>query len=105
VIHKVKFSRKSQADLASIYDYIAGQSDPSRALAYFERIRDFCLTLSHVPERGTAWYHVSRGVRVVGFERRISIAFRIEARTVTIVRVLYGGRDIPKNLKSSRKSR
>jgi len=105
VIRKVQFSKKSQADLVSIYDYIAEQSDPSRALAYFERIRDFCLTLNRFPERGTPWYDVSRGVRVVGFERRVSIAFRIKSQTVTIVRILYGGRDVARNLKSSMRTR
>ncbi len=103
--HEVRFSKRSQADLVSIYEYIAEQSDPARALAYFERIRDYCLTLNRFPERGTAWYHVSRGVRVVGFERRVSIAFRIKSQTVTVLRVLYGGRDISKNLKARTKSR
>jgi toxin ParE1/3/4 len=104
LIYEVRFSKKSQADLISIYEYIAEQGDPDRALAYVERIRDYCLTLSRFPERGTAWEHVSRGVRVVGFERRVSIAFRIKDRTVTIVRVLYGGRDIPRDLKRDKRA-
>jgi len=103
--HEVRFSKRSQADLVSIYEYIAEQSDPARALAYFERIRNYCLTLNRFPERGTAWYNVARGVRVVGFEHRVSIAFRVRSQTLTILRVLYGGQDISKNLKTRRKSR
>jgi len=34
------------------------------------------------------------GLRVVGFERRVSLAFLVGARTVTFVRALYGGRDL-----------
>jgi len=105
VTHEVRFSRKSQTDLISIYDYIAKQSDASRALAYVERIRDFCLSLNQFPERGTSWDHVLRGIRVVGFERRVSIAFRIKTHTVTVVRILYGGRDISKNLKTVRRGK
>lgn len=105
MIYKVRFSKRSQADLIAIYEYIAEQSDPDRALAYFERIRDYCLALDRFPERGTPWHHVSRGVRVVGFERRVSIAFRIKSQTVTIVRVLYGGRDIPKSLKRAKRGK
>jgi toxin ParE1/3/4 len=103
VIYEVRFSKRSQADLISIYEYISARSDSSRALAYFERIRDYCLTLSRFPQRGTSWDHVLRGVRVVGFERRVSIAFRIKSRTVTIVRVLYGGRSVDKHLEAGRK--
>jgi toxin ParE1/3/4 len=105
VIYEVRFSKRSQADLISIYEYISARSDASRALAYFERIRDYCLTLSRFPQRGTPWDHVLTGVRVVGFERRVSIAFRIKGRAVTIVRVMYGGRDIERNLKPDRKER
>ena len=34
------------------------------------------------------------GLRVVGFERRVSIAFHIDGERVTFDRILYGGRDI-----------
>jgi toxin ParE1/3/4 len=36
----------------------------------------------------------SRGLRVAGFERRVAIAFHIAPDTVTIDRILYGGRDL-----------
>lgn len=34
------------------------------------------------------------GLRIVGFERRVTIAFHVGPTTVTIDRVLYGGRDL-----------
>ena len=85
--HRVLFSRRSEADLVSLYDYIAKQSDPSRAFTYVERIGEFCFALHTFPQRGASWDRVSRGVRVVGFERRVSIAFRVIGDTVTILRV------------------
>lgn len=84
----------------NLYEYIAAQSDPSRAFAYVERIREFCLTLQTFPERGVVRDHIRPGVRVVCFEKRVSIAFRISPHTVTILRVLYGGRDLKHNLKA-----
>jgi plasmid stabilization system protein ParE len=33
------------------------------------------------------------GLRVVGFERRATIAFRVEDDRVTILRIFHGGRD------------
>lgn len=105
MIYEVRFSKRSQADLISIYEYIAAKSDPAQARGYFERIRDYCLTLRRFPQRGTSWEHVSRGVRVTGFERRVSIAFRIKGQTVTILRVMYGGRDVEKNLKERKQDK
>jgi toxin ParE1/3/4 len=32
--------------------------------------------------------------RLAGFERRVAIAFTVSADAVTILRILYGGRDL-----------
>ena len=34
----------------------------------------------------------------MGFERRVTIAFHVEPGTVTIDRILYGGRDLQRNV-------
>jgi len=34
-----------------------------------------------------------RGLRVVGFERRVTIAFEVDDERVTILRIFYGGVD------------
>lgn len=95
----VVYSKRAEADLVSIYRYIAVNSEQERALAYTARIRAFCVSLETFPERGESWSHVTRGLRVVGFERRVSIAFRVTKDRVTILRILYGGRDLDKALK------
>ena len=46
------------------------------------------------PDRGTRRDDLRPGLRVLGFERRAVIAFQITATTVTILRILYGGRDL-----------
>jgi toxin ParE1/3/4 len=46
------------------------------------------------PDRGTRRDDLLAGLRVVGFERRVAIAFHVGPDTVTIDRILYGGRDL-----------
>ena len=92
--YTVRFSSKAETDLFALYDYIATSSGDDRALAYVQKIRDFCLTFQTFPERGARWVLAGSEIRVVGFERRVSIAFRIAADQVVILRILYGGRNI-----------
>jgi toxin ParE1/3/4 len=94
----VVYSRRAEADFVSIFRYIAVNSGFERASAYTARIRAFCLSLETFPERGEPWQQMASGLRVVGFERRVSIAFRVAKDRVTIVRVLYGGRDLGRAL-------
>lgn len=53
------------------------------------------MALATFPERGTLRNDLAPGIRVVGFERRASILFRVEGEVVRIFRVLYGGQDFP----------
>src|SRR4030088_3019101 len=45
------------------------------------------------PERGTRRDDLRPGLRVTGFERRVTIAFHVTAEAVIIDRILYGGHD------------
>jgi len=93
VAHKVVFAPEAQADLLELYDTIARDAGEERALAYVERIAASCLGLATFPERGTLRDDIRPGLRVIGFARRVAIAFHVIAGTVTINRILYGGRD------------
>lgn len=55
-----------------------------------------------LPERGTLRNDLRPGVRTIRFEQRVTIAFQVEANRVTILRVLYGGRDVSKAFQSRR---
>lgn len=94
--HKVVFAPEAQADLLDLYDTIAEEGGEERALAYVERVQAACLGLQTFPERGQRWDDIRPGLRVIGFERRAAIAFHVDAQRVTIVRILYGGRDLEK---------
>jgi toxin ParE1/3/4 len=91
--HKIVFRPEAEADLFSLYRYIADRSGRDRAASYIARIETSCMALANFPERGTARDDLAPGIRIVGFERRVSIAFQVKGDTVRIVRVFYGGRD------------
>ena len=91
---KVVFTPEAQIDLLSLYEYIAADSGPARALSYIERIEGYCARFDLVAERGTRRDDIRPGLRIVGFERRVAIAFHVDATTVTIDRILYGGREL-----------
>ena len=65
-----------------------------RAIGYIDRIEECCRSLAVFPNRGTRRDDLRSGLRILGFERRALIAFRSNADTVTILRVLYGWRDV-----------
>ena len=91
---RVLFSPEALGDLTSLYDYIAEESGPIRAISYIERIEAYCLRFDLAPQRGTPRDDIRPGLRLVGFERRVTIAFHVDATTVTIDRIFYGGRDV-----------
>ncbi len=92
--YRVRFTPEAQADLLELYDYIAEHSSPARAFRFIERIEQWCNGLECFPERGVQRNDIRPGMRVVGFKRRVSIAFHLTSDTVTIIRILYAGRDI-----------
>lgn len=72
------------------------RSGEARADADIVRIIDFCLRLETFPRRGTQRDDVLPGLRTVGFERRITIAFTVTvtAAAVVIEGIFYGGQDL-----------
>lgn len=46
------------------------------------------------PERGRRRDDLRPGLRIIGFERRVTIAFHISSGAVIIDRILYGGREL-----------
>lgn len=91
----VSFRPLAETDLIELYDFIAKRESPARALGYIDRIELACLQLADFPERGAARSDLYPGLRIIGFENRISIAFIVEETSDRIVRILYGGRLFP----------
>jgi toxin ParE1/3/4 len=72
-------------------------------MAYIERIEKFCMSLQTLPNRGTLREDLRPGLRVIGFERRALIAFRVRSSNVAILRILYGGRSVERAFKGINK--
>jgi toxin ParE1/3/4 len=74
--------------------YIADQSGASRAWNFISGIRDHCQELAIFPERGSLREELRPGLRIIGYRRRVSIAFSVSEGAVHILGVFYGGRQI-----------
>lgn len=97
---KVIYTPRARRHLKLLREYITSRSYRSRADEYVGRIMDFCDGLDTFPKRGDQRDDLQMGLRVVGFERRVTIAFvvRDEEDTVYIAGVYYGGQDYEKHL-------
>jgi toxin ParE1/3/4 len=91
--YKIVFRPLAELDLLHLFDFIAQESGAQVADEYIDRIEAACLALERFPMRGTKRDDISPGLRILGFERRAPIAFRVGRGEVAILRVLYGGRD------------
>jgi toxin ParE1/3/4 len=89
----VQFSPDATVDLDGLLEWIAEAASLNVALAYVDRIEIFCQSLGFASNRGTNRNDIRPGLRTVGFERRLTIAFEVEADKVTILRVFQGGRN------------
>ena len=91
---EVRFLATANADLKSIYDWICEASGyPRLAEKFIDRIFDRCETLSDFPETGVARDDLSLGIRLLAFERKAAIFYRVLEEEVQITKVFYGGRD------------
>ena len=93
VERRVELLSAARDDLKQLYDYIADNSGKRVADRYIDRIEAACAALSLFSSRGTLREDLGPGVRTMGFERRATIVFQVEANSVAVVRVFYGGQD------------
>ncbi len=89
----VILSPEAEADLVTLHDWIAGAAGAGVALEYLNRVEAFITGLELASERGTLRSDIRPGLRVIGFERRLAIAFTVEAERVIILRIFSGGRN------------
>jgi plasmid stabilization system protein ParE len=92
MIYKVRLLPEAEDDLFELHRYISRKSSAAIAATYIARIRAFLAAFDRFPQRGTVRNDKRPGLRIVGFERRVSIAFTVVGDEVFILRILYGGR-------------
>ncbi len=80
----------------AIHAYVLAQSQSERIAAqYVERIGGFLASFDTFPERGTVRDEIRAGLRIVGFERSVSLAFLVEDTDVIFLRIMSGGKQFP----------
>jgi toxin ParE1/3/4 len=102
--YNVVFTEQADTDLNDIYEYIAFTLlEPETATKQLQRIENAILSLDEKPKRfrlfeKEPWH--SRGLRQLPVDNFIVLYIpEIEDGIVTVIRVMYGGRDIDKQLK------
>lgn len=94
----VIFSPEASDDLLALYDWIAEAAGPEMALSYIDRVEAYCRGFAAAAERGHRRDDIRDGLRIVGFERRIAVAFTVDIDQVTILRLFYAGRNWERTL-------
>ncbi len=89
----VVFAPEAREDLIALYGLVATKADLDTAISYIERIEGFCNRFDFASERGQHRDDIRPGLRIVGFEKRLTIAFIVSDTTVSILRVFYGGQN------------
>ncbi|MCB2054456.1 MAG: type II toxin-antitoxin system RelE/ParE family toxin [Geminicoccaceae bacterium] len=98
----VTFSPEALDDIERLVDWIARKAGPEIAAGYLTRLESYCRNLAFGSKRGQARDDVRPGLRTVGFERRITVAFTVTDDSVVILRLFYGGRDWEERLVRTR---
>ena len=100
----VQISEQADNDLREIFEYLAFELlAPENAAGQLNRLEEAISTLGHMPEKYRTYEREpwrSRGLRVLPVDHYL--VFYIpdhKAKLVTVIRVMYGGRDIDKELK------
>jgi len=90
---RVIFTPLAERHIDEPHEYITTHSSEERADGYISRIVAFCNGLATLPLRGRRRDDILPGLRVIGFEHRVNIAFVVAPDVVLIEGVFYGGRD------------
>lgn len=104
MIFEIEISDQADADLRNIYEYIAFElQSPENAGGQLDRLEERIMSLDQMPERfreyeNEPWH--SRGLHIMPVDNYCVLYIPdAENAVVTIIRVMYGGRDIETQLK------
>lgn len=98
---RVVLSRTAPRDLTKLGRWIAEAGAPQTAKRYVQRIKTRLAGLGDAPGSGRAFEGDVGELRVIGFERRVMISYRVEKTRIIVTRVFYGGQDWARALRGS----
>jgi toxin ParE1/3/4 len=90
---EIVFSPEAADDLLKLYEWIEARAGPGIAISYIERVEKFCAGFDVTSERGHLREDIRPGLRIIGFERRLTIAFTVTQAEIVFLRFFYGGQD------------
>ncbi len=104
--YRIVLTKQADTDLRSIYGYIAFTLlEPVIAVRQLDRIEKGILSLNEMPERFRVFGKEpwkSRGLRQMPIDNFIVFYIpKADVKTVAIIRIMYGGRDIDRQLKKT----
>ena len=104
MIFDVQISEQADRDLRGIYEYIAFELlAPENAAGQLDRLENAISKLDHMPDKFRRYDQElwkSRGLRVFPVDNYLVFyILNEETRIVTVIRVMYGGRNIDKEIK------
>ncbi len=103
MIYEVVISKQAEADLRNIYEYIAFELlAPENAAGQLNRIEKCIMQLEEMPERFRKYEKEpwkSRGLHIVPVDNYcILYISNSDTKEVTIIRVMYSGREMERLL-------
>ena len=103
MIYEVEVSEQADSDLRGIFEYIAFElQSPGNASGQLDRLEEQILSLDTMPERYRKYEKEpwkSRGLRVLQVDNYVVLYIPdSDKKVVTILRVMYAGRDIDNQL-------
>ena len=103
MIYEVEVSQQADSDLRGIFEYIAFElQSPKNASGQLDRLEKQILSLNTMPERYRRYEKEpwkSRGLRVLPVDNYVVLYIPdSDKKVVTILRVMYAGRDIDNQL-------
>ena len=103
MIYEVEVSEQADRDLRGIFEYIAFElQSQENARGQLDRLEEQILSLDIMPERYRKYEKEpwnSRGLRVLSVDNYVVLYIPdSDKKVVTILRVMYAGRDIDKQL-------
>jgi toxin ParE1/3/4 len=90
--YQVIFSPAARKHIHELEEYLAERFYPGNVTKFIKRLTQACLSLASAPHRGMRREDLRPGMRTIGFERRVTIYFKVVEDQVVIMSLLYGGR-------------
>jgi toxin ParE1/3/4 len=95
---QVIFTPRAMRQIEDLHSYISQSTRAGVADGYVGRIIQYCERFEVFPLRGTGRDDILPGLRTIGFERRVTIAFVVTPEAVLIEGIFYGGQDFATRL-------